>query len=121
MKYTRIYTDTGGESHFEDVEVELKLVDFAPPAAPAPLSRPIPAEHVILLSLPPGFHGDWHPVPRRQLYFQLSGEIEVAVSDGETRVFRAGSVVLGEDVSGKRHVTRVPAAVEPRAAIVQLA
>lgn len=35
MKYTRIYGDPIGESHFEDVEVELKLVDFAPPAAPA--------------------------------------------------------------------------------------
>jgi|SRR6266545_3857227 len=44
------------------------------------------------------------------LYLQLSGEIEVAVSDGETRVFGAGTVILGEDVSGKGHVTRVPAA-----------
>jgi hypothetical protein len=76
---------------------------------------------VVLLTLPPGFHGDWHPVPCRQLYLQLSGEIEVRVSDGEIRVFRAGAVSLREDVSGKGHVTRVRGSAEARAAIVQLA
>ena len=121
VKYTRIYSDRAGESHFEDVEVELKPVDFAPPAPPVQLASPIAAEQVILLTVPPEYHGDWHPVPRRQLYVQLSGEIEVAVSDGETRVFRAGDVVLGEDVFGKGHVTRVRGTAEARAAIVQLA
>jgi quercetin dioxygenase-like cupin family protein len=121
VKYTRIYSDPVGESHFEDVEVALKLVDFSPPAPPAQLASPLPAEQVILLSVPPEFHGDWHPVPRRQLYVQLSGKIEVTVSDGETRVFRAGDVVLGEDVSGKGHVTRVRGTAEAQAAIVQLA
>jgi hypothetical protein len=121
VKYTRIYSDPAGESHFEDVEVVLKPVEFAPPAPPVELATPMPAEHVILLALSPGLYGDWHPVPRRQLYLQLSGEIEVAVSDGEIRVFGPGSVVLGEDVSGKGHVTRVPGTTEARAAIVQLA
>ena len=31
-KYTRVYSDENGETHFEDVEIELSLVDFAPPA-----------------------------------------------------------------------------------------
>ena len=121
MKYTRIYSDPAGESHFEDVDVELKLVEFAPPAPPVQLAAPMPAEQVVLLTVPPGLHGDWHPVPRRQLYIQLSGVIEVGVSDGEIRVFGAGAVVLGEDVTGKGHVTRVLGTAEARAAIVQLA
>jgi hypothetical protein len=52
VKYTRIYSDAAGESHFENVEVELKPVDFAPPAPPAQLASPILAEQVILLILP---------------------------------------------------------------------
>ena len=37
MKYTRVYADSNGESHFEDVEVEFSSVDFAPPAPPLEL------------------------------------------------------------------------------------
>ena len=32
MKYTRIYCDVDGKSHFEDVYVDVTPVDFAPPA-----------------------------------------------------------------------------------------
>ena len=38
MKYVRVYADDQGESHFEDVEVPLVLVEFAPP--PRPSSSP---------------------------------------------------------------------------------
>ena len=37
LKYTRIYTDSDGETHFEDLEIELAEVDFAPPAPPVKL------------------------------------------------------------------------------------
>ena len=30
--YVRVYADDKGESHFEDVAIELSEVDFAPPA-----------------------------------------------------------------------------------------
>jgi hypothetical protein len=43
MKYTRIYADADGESHFEDVEVQFQEVDFAPPAPPLNLSSFKPA------------------------------------------------------------------------------
>jgi len=43
MKYTRVYADENGESHFEDVEVEFSPVDFAPPAPPLDLSAFAPA------------------------------------------------------------------------------
>jgi hypothetical protein len=79
------------------------------------------AEQVVLLTLPPGFYADWHPAPRRQLFLQLSGQIEVGVSDGETRRFGAGTVVLGEDLSGKGHTVRVLSTADALGAIVQLA
>jgi len=31
----------------------------------------------------PGWFGDWHPTPRRQFFFLLSGEIEGEVSNDE--------------------------------------
>jgi len=34
VNYVRLYTDESGESHFEDLELELPPVDFAPPAGP---------------------------------------------------------------------------------------
>jgi hypothetical protein len=49
MNYTRIYCGADGESHFEDVPVELASVDFAPPAPPLNVAAPVAAERVILL------------------------------------------------------------------------
>jgi hypothetical protein len=33
-RYVRLYADADGESHFSDEEMELRLVNFAPPAQP---------------------------------------------------------------------------------------
>ena len=45
MKYTKIFADEEGETHFKDVEIELESVDFAPPAQPLNLSSFNPATH----------------------------------------------------------------------------
>ena len=34
MKYLRLYADKEGESHFEDVSVDMSSVELAPPAPP---------------------------------------------------------------------------------------
>ncbi len=120
MKYTRIYGDATGESRFEDITVDVAPVDFAPPAAPLNLAAPIDSERTILCSVPAGWVGDWHPAPRRQFYFQMSGELEVQVSDGEIRRFSAGSLVLLADTSGKGHFTRALGSSEVDGAFVQL-
>ena len=52
MKYTRVYADENGESHFEDVEVEFSSVDFAPPAPPLDLSAFTPATQYGFLRAP---------------------------------------------------------------------
>ncbi len=120
MKYTRIYRDTNGESHFDDVAVAISPKEFAPPAPPLHLAEPIQADRTIFCAFPKNWFGDWHPAPRRQFYFQISGEIEVQVSDGEVRRFTAGSVVLLEDTSGKGHATRVVGDKGVEALFVQL-
>lgn len=120
MNYTRIYCDDAGESHFQDVDVELAPVDFAPPAPPLNLAAPIEAARVIFCDAPQSWVGDWHPAPHRQFYFQMSGRLEVEVSDGEVRRFSAGSLVLLEDTSGKGHLTKVIGDARLAAVFVQL-
>jgi len=120
MNYTRIYCNADGESHFGDVSVNIAPVDFAPPALPLNMATPLEAERMILCVIPAAWIGDWHPTPRRQFYIQLSGELEVTVSDGEVRRFSAGSLVLLEDTTGKGHLTRVVGSTKVEAVFVQL-
>jgi uncharacterized cupin superfamily protein len=100
VKYTRIFTGTDNISHFEDVEVDFKAgsgtTQSVPWAVKGGSFGQQPAEYV----------QDWHPVPRRQFVITLSGEVEIVVSDGETRRFGPGSVFLAEDTTGKGHITR---------------
>ena len=120
MNYTRIYSDADGESHFEDVSVDVSPVEFAPPAAPLNMAAPLQAERTILCAIPAQWVGDWHPTPRRQFYIQLSGALEIAVSDGEKRRFSAGGIVLLEDTTGRGHLSRAVGAAGVDAVFVQL-
>jgi len=107
LPYVRVFSDAEGESHFEDAELPFTLVDFAPPAPPVSVSEAMAANAVAVISSAAGWHGDWHPAPRRQLMIVLAGELEVRVSDGEVRRFGTGDVLLVEDTSGKGHVSTV--------------
>jgi hypothetical protein len=120
MKYVRVYSDEEGESHIEDIEIELLPVDFAPPAPPLNLSEFSPAKWYGFLSAPAGWVGDWHPAPKKQIFFYISGKIEAETSDGEIRRFGPGSVTLVEDTTGKGHKSRVVGDNEVLAAVVQL-
>ncbi len=103
--YVRLYADEDGESHFEDVSVDLELVEFAPPAPPVFVGGAEAATSVQFFQAPAGWDGKWHPAPKRQFMSILSGEFTVKVSDGETRVFTAGMLCLVEDTTGKGHYT----------------
>ncbi|MDQ1279500.1 MAG: hypothetical protein QG670_762 [Thermoproteota archaeon] len=117
---TLIYADSKGESHFKNVDIELKLVDFAPPAPPFNISPFNPATQYAFCVIPGEWFGDWHTAPKKQFFFILTGEIDVIVSDGEVRHFSAGSIILTEDTQGKGHVFHVVDDTDVTAAIVQL-
>lgn len=106
MKVTRVYADQSGESHFAELEVELRDAGEI-----GRLSEEIPARGVIFRENDPGYDYDWHVAPRRQFIVLLDGAIEIEVSDGERRAFRGGEVLLVEDTAGKGHRTRN---IEPR-------
>lgn len=120
IKYRRLFSDEQGESHFEECEVEFKPVDFAPPAPPLEISSFGLAEECFLLRSKPGWQGDWHPAPFRQLHFYLAGEIEVETSDGRIGRISTGGIALVEDTSGKGHKSRVIGPGEVLIAAVKL-
>jgi hypothetical protein len=120
MKYTRVYADAEGESHFEDIEVTMEDAIFAPPAPPLRLSEFIATSRFSFMSASPGWFGDWHPAPKRQFTLYLQGEIEGETSDGEIRRFGPGDAVLLEDTTGKGHRSRVVGSEEAILAVVQL-
>lgn len=121
MKYIRLFADKAGDSHFEDVEVEMSLVDISPPTPPLDVSAPIPSTNVAFLHTPTEWYGEPHPVQGRIFLIYLSGEMEATVSDGEVRRFGPGSVVLVEDTTGKGHASRVLGNDDVLAVMVQLA
>jgi hypothetical protein len=120
MNYTRVYTDEIGETHFEDVEIDLVPTDFAPPAPALNLSAFTEAKRFGFVNAPPGWYGDWHPTPKRQMFVYVSGKIEARVSDGEVRVFGPGSVTLLEDTTGKGHSSQVVGDQEVLGVVIQL-
>ena len=106
LHYVRVYTDSIGESHFEDLKIDLNEIDFAPPAPPIFTSDINPSSGYGFISVSPGWKSEWHPAPKRQFMFYLSGTIEAEVSDGEIRQFGPGSITLVEDTIGKGHKSR---------------
>ena len=120
MRIQRLYNDPEGESHFEEIEVEFSTVDFAPPAPPLELSEFRDATRVAIMRAEPGWEGDWHPAPARQLMFYLAGCVEGEASDGTRRTIGPGTVVLVEDTEGKGHRSRVVGEEEVVIAVVQL-
>jgi quercetin dioxygenase-like cupin family protein len=69
---------------------------------------------------PAGWSSDWHPSSGPNVFFVLTGEWEVTASDGETRRFAAGSVLLAADTIGKGHASRVLGDADSLAVMVQL-
>ena len=120
VQYTRIYTDSEGETHFEDLEIELAEVDFAPPAPPVKLSAFTSATQWAFFAIPPGWNGDWHPTPRRQIFFYLVGQTEIEVTDGTIRRFGPGDAIIVEDTTGKGHRSRVIGEETALQAVVQM-
>lgn len=102
MRITRVYSDSNGESHFEDVEILLKDAGEI-----GRLSERFPASGIIFRENDADYDYDWHTAPARQYIIMLDGEIEIEVSSGEKRRFRGGDILLVEDVSGRGHKTRV--------------
>lgn len=98
---TRVYTDKNGDSQFEDIDIPLH--DRGEIGL---LSDPLSAKDIVFREVQPGYDWNYHNAPARQYIILLDGEIEIETSLSEKRTFKAGDVLLMEDVSGKGHRTK---------------
>lgn len=120
FKVHRVSADEAGESHFDAYEVPQSLKNFAPPARPFFVSDVERATGYVVIHLPVGWVGEFHPSPRRQIVFCLSGSLAITASDGDEHLFGPGDAYLLEDTSGKGHKAELTSEVPVNAVIVQL-
>jgi quercetin dioxygenase-like cupin family protein len=106
MRYTRVYTGPDGETHFEDAETAGETTKALESDLVGTVSETFPVTGVYFREV----HEESSPVPHNAPHplfiVGLRGTFSVEVSDGETRVFPPGSVLLVEDTTGKGHTTR---------------
>ena len=114
ITYARLYCSPDGNSHFQDVTIELHKTNFAPPAPPINIGTDIAASKMFF----GGFDAGWgaqdlenrlnHPTPAIQFGIVLQGMFSITVTDGETRRLGPGSVFRLEDTAPcKGHITVV--------------
>jgi uncharacterized protein DUF861 len=114
LTYPRLYCTPDGNSHWESVTVELRRINFAPPAAPIYIGDNFPTSSAFF----GGFEARWgthdletrlyHPAPAAQFIIVLEGVFSITATDGETRRFRPGDVFRVEDTPPCRgHITVV--------------
>jgi hypothetical protein len=120
LKYVRVYSDSTGESHFEDLEINLNEIQFAPPAPPIFTSDLNTSSSYGFISVLPAWESEWHPAPKRQFIIYLKGVIEAQVSDGEIRQFGPGSITLVEDTNGIGHKSRTIGNEQVICTVIQL-
>ncbi|MDI6400813.1 hypothetical protein QLX67_02310 [Balneolaceae bacterium ANBcel3] len=101
MEYTRLYSDSKGDTHFETVSVPLHkegMIGY--------LSEKYPVSDIQFRKNDAGYDWDYHTAPARQFIVLLDGGVEITTSLGEKRQFNSGEVILVEDVTGKGHKTK---------------
>ena len=101
MRIHNLYTDAKGDSHFRDIEVEWNEEKHF-----SKMSKRLPATGIIFRETSGDYDLDWHPAPRRQYIINLDGGVQITASDGESRIIKAGEVILVEDTTGKGHLSK---------------
>ena len=115
MQITRVYSDNNGDSHFEEMNIQLNdngEIGF--------LSRRIPVKEMIFRKVKPDYDYYFHTAPQKQYILLLDGEIEIETSLGEKRIFKGGDILLLEDTQGKGHKTRNLQNLERRSVFITL-
>jgi hypothetical protein len=115
LKYAHIYAGKDGNSHFEDVEIPLKEEE-----GDQYKSVLMKATGIIFRVTGTGYDLDWHPVSRKQFVITLEGEGDVVASDGTTRRFGPGDIMLADDMGSKGHLSKAVGGKPRRSIFVTL-
>ena len=88
-----LYTDVDGYAKFREEDIAL------PGGTPkALLSELFPSEGFQVRCSPPGVSSDFHCTTTAQWLVVLSGEMEIGLRDGTTRIFKAGEHFFSNDL-----------------------
>jgi hypothetical protein len=93
-KVIRVFATPDGGSRVEALTI-------SPDAKPVPITRMTAGAYRGSGARAP----DWHNAPRKQFAINMTGELEVELTDGTRRKIGSDLVFL-EDTTGKGHVTR---------------
>jgi hypothetical protein len=88
-----LFTDRDGRARFR--EEPIALGEGTPQAM---LSALFPSPGYQLRASPVGFRSPWHCTPTPQWVFILSGEMEIGLRDGTSRIFRPGEHFVAADL-----------------------
>ena len=97
--FTRIVCTEDGGSAFEDAELHLD-------EQPGMFVHALGAQGATFVRFAAAdSFSEAHPAAWAQWVIVLRGAIEVQVSDGTSRQFRSGDLLLATDISGRGHIT----------------
>ncbi len=88
----RIYTGADGQSHVENIPLDVKSMMEKITGIEVKVS-------------PPGRVSDYHVGPQRQYIINLTGSGQLELADGKVD-FPPGSIEYIDDLTGKGHITR---------------
>ena len=93
-KFTKIvlFTDTDGKARFKE-----ESIDMAQGSPQSQLTEIFSAEGYQLRYSPVGFRSQFHVTGKPQWVFILSGQMEIGLQDGTSRVFSAGERFYSAD------------------------
>lgn len=98
---TRVYSDSNGDTRFEDISIPLKDAGEI-----GKLSEGLPAKSIIFREVEAAYDYNFHNAPQKQYLILIDGGIEIETTLGEKRQFKTGDVLLLEDTDGKGHRTK---------------
>ncbi len=94
MEFIKVILETGPDGRARFREEALPLTEGKPAAR---LSALMPSGGLQLRMSPVGFRSDFHCTENPQWLFVLSGQMEIGLQDGSSRVFGAGQHFFSAD------------------------
>jgi hypothetical protein len=102
--FSRVISSEDGGTSYSNGQLDRssqKVSEGVPPM----LAGPVPACGDAIYLCRGAYDSTPHPTPRRQWVIMLRGTIRVTVTDGESREFSPGELLLLEDTTATGHVT----------------
>lgn len=116
-----LFVDEHDVSHVDaNYPRTLEAIEFAPPAPPMFVSQAEAAQALVMIELPVGWQGGWHPSPKGQWVICLAGEMGYRAEDGTEFTLHPGDCILTTDTRGKGHESWNAGAEPIRLALIQL-